>query len=435
MRKTVKRFFGTPILHACYTGSMDPQDSELRLFELVYLSIHDVGRSVNLNELRRAISHAAALDSKLGKTPAFRRDTPTSLSLPRPLRFPLDKAKADGLGKLLGEAKVYDDGAITVTIRARERLHLADLGRLTRENIVVDQEKRYSLEDWAKELFRRVLEMVAPAVIDPVPEERRDCESNLAFCLLECPEGPEAYLASHRETAAALLVGADEGAYLHESQISAALGRPFSYSTGDLAVFDMDRCLIIDPNGDYEDILLIVEHANYRLLELRALDRLLDFRLEEAEKDLTDYGRLIGKKRLKRKFHRNRFISNVPVPMHEPVKQGKPGQKKRVTAPMAKFARIQSLRFEALFILENLENSSKIIGDYYLGQIYDRLCAIFNTDGWSRSVERRLDVLSSVYDMAKTDAAERKMLMLEIVFIVVCVVFPALQIWQALVLR
>ncbi len=102
---------------------------------------------------------------------------------------------------------------------------------------------------------------------------------------------------------------------------------------------------------------------------------------------------------------------------------------------MAKFARIQSLRFEALFILENLENSSKIIGDYYLGQIYDRLCAIFNTDGWSRSVERRLDVLSSVYDMAKTDAAERKMLLLEIVFIVVCVVFPALQIWQALVLR
>ncbi len=417
---------------------MDPKDSELRLFELVYLSIHDVGRSVNLNELRRAISHAAALDSTLGKTPAFRRDTPTSLSLPRPLRFPLDKSTADGLGQLLGEAKVYDDGAITVTIRARERLRLGDLGKLTRESIVVDHEKRYSLEDWAKELFRRVLEMVAPAVVDPVPEERRDCESNLAFCLLECPEGPEAYLASHRESAAALLVGADEGAYLHESQISAALGRPFSYSTADLAVFDMDRCLIIDPNGDYEDILLIVEHANYRLLELRALDRLLDFRLEEAEKDLTDYGRLIGKKRLRRKFHRSRFKSNLPALTHETAKTaklGRQGQKKRASAPLAKFARIQSLRFEALFILENLENSSKIIGDYYLGQIYDRLCAIFNTDGWSRSVERRLDVLSSVYDMAKTDAAERKMLFLEIVFIVVCVVFPALQIWQALVLR
>jgi hypothetical protein len=97
-----------------------------------------------------------------------------------------------------------------------------------------------------------------------------------------------------------------------------------------------------------------------------------------------------------------------------------------------KFAHIQALRFDALFILENLENSSKIIGDYYLGQIYDRLCSIFNTDGWKWSIERRLDTLQDVYDMVKTDTSEHKMLLMEGLFIIVCIVFPLIQILQVM---
>jgi hypothetical protein len=54
-----------------------------------------------------------------------------------------------------------------------------------------------------------------------------------------------------------------------------------------------------------------------------------------------------------------------------------------------KLAQIQGLRFDALFTLENLDNSSKIIGDYFLGSIYHRLCEIFKTDEWKFSIERR----------------------------------------------
>ena len=32
----------------------------------------------------------------------------------------------------------------------------------------------------------------------------------------------------------------------------------------------------------------------------------------------------------------------------------------------------------------------------------------YDTEGWSRSVERRLDVLTSIYEMVKTDNAERR---------------------------
>ena len=97
-----------------------------------------------------------------------------------------------------------------------------------------------------------------------------------------------------------------------------------------------------------------------------------------------------------------------------------------------KIAFIQSMRLDALFILENLENSSKIIGDYFLGEIYQHLCYIFNTNEWTRSIERRITALQDVYDIVKSEKSERTMLWLEIVFIIVCIVFPLLQIIQVM---
>jgi hypothetical protein len=389
---------------------MARKKNEERLFEIVHFSIHDVGRAVDLPRLAGAAADAESTAKRAGNRLPARRDTPASLSLPRPLRFPLVSAEADGFGELLAEAKIYDDGAVTVVIRGRARVRFEDLSQFSRGEVVHHGAIKIDMDAWAEKLFNDALAFIKPAVIDPVREDRADRESYTAFCLLECDEDPAAFIAAHRDTAASLLVGEESGAALHESQIAEALSRPFSYGPHDYAVFDMDRCILIDPRGDYGDILLIAEHANYRLLELRALDRLLDLRLDEAEKDLTAYGTL---KRGRRKLRRGL----------------------RGNAPQAKFARIQELRFESLFILENLENSAKIIGDFYLGQIYDQLCKVFNTDGWSRSVERRLDVLSSVYDMAKTDSAERKMLVLEMVFIIVCAIFPAIQIIQVVLMN
>ena len=231
-----------------------------------------------------------------------------------------------------------------------------------------------------------------------------DRESYLAFCFLECGEDPAGFIERNRDYCAALLIGEEPGSSLHDSQIAATLGKPFSYRSGDLAVFELDRCIIIDPRGDYEDLLLIAEHANYQLLELRVLDKLLDTWLDEAEDDiraLTAGGR--------------RRVLGLRRPIE------------------VKLAHIQALRFDALFILENLENSSKIIGDYYLGQVYARLCEIFNTEGWKWSVERRLDTLQDVYDMVKVDAGERRMVALEVTFIIVCIIFPIIQIVQVMI--
>jgi hypothetical protein len=365
--------------------------------EIVHLYVYDIGRAVDLKKAASLIP--AYPDIGFGK----RRDTPASLKLPKPLILTLNSDECDSsrFEKFSAVAKIYDDGALTLVVRYRTHSSFEKLASMS--NLPLrDTNSPACIEDFADSSFRMVVDAIKASVSGPKGAEGYDREAYTAFCLLECPgENPEAFLDANREVAAALLAGEEPG-MLHSSQVKQILAKPVSYRKNDIAVFDMDRCIIIDPARDYEDLLIIAEHANYRLIELRALDGLLDTWLDEAEKDL-------------RKIYLSGGESHF-------------GQR----AVKMKLARLQALRFDALFTLENLDNSSKIIGDYFLGYIYERLCEIFNTEGWKVSVERRLGALQNLYELLKNDTAERRMINLEVVFIVVCIVLPLLQIVQVM---
>lgn len=373
------------------------KDDPVRLFEAIYFYIYDVGLSIDQKKVAALIP--AHDDLGLVK----RRDTPASLSLPRPLVVRLNEEAVMDPGQVEGftaHARIYEDGAVSIVIRTTVRLRLSELHNLHARRFSMGDET-VTIDGYAEESFLRLLSAITPAVVDPSDRADFDSETYAAFCLIDGHVDPVPFLHENRAELAALLIGESPSEVLHESQVNATLGKPLSYRKDDLAVFDMDRCIIIDPRRDYEDLLLIVENANYQLLELRVLDKLLDRWLDEAEKDMRFY-----------------------------YADDHKGLRKLGGSVQKKFAHIQSLRFDALFILENLENSSKIIGDYYLGQVYDRLCAIFNTEGWKWSIERRLDTLQSIYEMVKTDTNEHKMLWMEALFIIVCIIFPLIQIFQ-----
>ncbi|MDP2790682.1 MAG: hypothetical protein Q8O15_02885 [Rectinemataceae bacterium] len=378
---------------------MSEQDKDQELpIEIVHLYVYDIGRAVDLKKAASLIP--AYPDIGFGK----RRDTPSSLTLPKPLVLTLNTDECDGacFDKFTAVAKIYDDGALTLVVRFRTHSTFASLA--SKSNLPVsDANGADSVEKFADSSFQMVVNAIKDAVTGLKENWVFDKETYTAFCVLECPGGsPEAFLHQNRELAAALLAGEEPGV-LHESQVRQILEKPMSYRKDDIAIFDFDRCIIIDPSRDYEDVLLIAEHANYRLIELRVLDNLLDRWLDEAEKDI-----------------RKIYLTGGKV---------RPGQR----SVKLKLGRLQTLRFDALFTLENLDNSSKIIGDYFLGLIYERLCAIFNTDSWKLSVGKRLDALQNVYELLKSDTAERRMLTLEVVFIVVCIVLPLIQIVQVMV--
>jgi len=378
---------------------MSEQDKDRELpIEIVHLYVYDIGRAVDLKKAASLIP--AYPDIGFGK----RRDTPSSLTLPKPLVLTLNTDECDGacFDKFTAVAKIYDDGALTLVVRFKTYSTFASLA--AKSNLPVsDASGADSVEKFADSSFQMVVNAIKDAVTGLKENWVFDKETYTAFCVLECPGGsPEAFLNENRDLAAALLAGEEPGV-LHDSQVRQILEKPMSYRKEDIAIFDFDRCIIIDPARDYEDVLLIAEHANYRLIELRALDNLLDRWLDEAEKDI-----------------RKIYLTGGRV---------RPGQR----SVKLKLGKLQTLRFDALFTLENLDNSSKIIGDYFLGLIYERLCAIFNTESWKLSVGKRLDALQNVYELLKSDTAEKRMLTLEIVFIVVCIVLPLIQIVQVMV--
>jgi hypothetical protein len=168
---------------------------EERLFEIVHFTIHDVGRAVDLSRLVGAAADAESFAKRMGNETPARRDTPASLSLPRPLRFPLRSVEADGFGELFSEAKIYDDGAVTVVVRVT-RAYLSRSSSARPRGNGASGSIKISMDAWAEQQFREAMRIVAPAVIDPVRADSADRESYTAFCLLECEEDPAAFIAA-----------------------------------------------------------------------------------------------------------------------------------------------------------------------------------------------------------------------------------------------
>jgi hypothetical protein len=368
--------------------------------EIVHLYTYDIGRAIDLKKVASLVP--AHHDMEFAK----RRDTPVSLTLPRPLVLSINTDECDSncFDRISAQAKIYEDAAVTIIVRYRTMSRFEDLSQKT-DLPIRDISSAESVEQFAESSFKMVHEALRSAVSGYKELSENDREAYTAFCLLECPGGdPQAFIEAHKDIAASILSGEPAGT-LHLSQIGQILSKPFSYRKDDIAIFDLERCLIIDPAADYDDVIMMAEHANYRLIELRELDFLLDKWLSEAESDI-----------------RRLYLSGT---------RRRSGDR----ALRLKLAKIQSLRFDALFTLENLDNSSKIIGDYFLGSIYHRLCDIFNTDEWKFSIERRLDALQNIYELLKTDTTEQRMMTLEMVFIAVCIIFPILQILQVMLVK
>jgi hypothetical protein len=367
-------------------------------FEAVFMFLYDVGRSVDLSHTTRLIP--VSQEKRLIAS----RDTPASLSIPEPLQRQiavLTRSDTMPFEELRLSAKIYEDGVISLMARAQTKAELEQLHTLRglkfRDSPEGDE---VTISEWVHSQFLSLLEQIKPAITfgeyESVDDQR---ETYAAFCLTDRVPNPERFVEAHAQYLSTFLLGENTELKLHRTQVKSTLDHRFSFKDTELIILDLDRCFIIDPEHDYEDILLILELANYQLLELRTLDRLLDLWLDQAEDD-------IRRVYLKRS-HGLRSLSR-------------------------KLGGLLPLRLDSLFILENLENTAKIIGDYYLGQVYEHLCQLMGTGTWERSVRRRLEALQEIYSMAKVDVNERLLLIMEILvvlligFEIVALLFPLL---------
>lgn len=352
--------------------------------EIVFIRLTEIGRFIDLKKVTAVFPGTPDVLSFESK------DTPI-IYLPKPLALELplvDCGTECPIHLVTTKIKLYEDGIISVVARCAFKNMSLDQLMAFQKLPFNTPDGQVDLQKWVTLQFNKIYPAIKPFVdedyylFDPL-----ETENYTVLCIADdLGMTPEEFVKKNAQQVASLLMGIDGNVKLHQSQLDSTLGHPFSFLQNDLIIFDFDRCLIFDPHNHYEDTLFIAELANYQMLNLRCLDRILDQRLDLAEDDI-----------------RKTFLQN-----HNAL--GK------LTKKLGQWLR---LRYDMLFILENLENVSKIIGNFYLGNQYKHMCNLFELDHWSESIRHRLDTLGEIYTMAHSDVNDRVLLYLEAILAIV----------------
>ncbi|MFN8371022.1 MAG: hypothetical protein U0T83_10420 [Bacteriovoracaceae bacterium] len=156
----------------------------------------------------------------------------------------------------------------------------------------------------------------------------------------------------------------------------------FQYSKNDMVIIDWNSAIIIEPSGDL-DIPDIIEFSLCQLLELRYYDDLLDKELNALYKSID-----------KETF--NILSKNY-------VKTSREAAKKYI---------------EISEIIENIENSLKVVGDFYYAKIFRAVSNKFRSNDWTKSVNEKLNNLAEISKLLQHEISERRSTYMEMIIII-----------------
>ncbi len=182
------------------------------------------------------------------------------------------------------------------------------------------------------------------------------------------------------------LLLADSSENFSEQMKRALAENFFQYGVNDLALIEWNSAFVIEPSG-VPDIADVIEFSLSQLLEMRYYDDLLDTKLNQL------YSAIINK--------RKSILSDHYSKMSQEAAE--------------KYLELSE-------IVENIENSLKIIGDFYLARIYRAASTRFRIKDWQASVDNKLNNLAEVSKILNTEVSEKRSTMLEFVIIILIAV-------------
>lgn len=197
-------------------------------------------------------------------------------------------------------------------------------------------------------------------------------------------DGPLSTLVERVDVSALIL--AESKDMLSESIKKTTMENIFQYYRDDLVVVDWNSALVVEPTGSM-DVPLVIEFALNQLLEMRYYDDLLDKRLN------TLYNEVVARKK--------GIFSNKYSRLAEEASQ---------------------IYIEISEIVENVENSFKTVGDFYLATIFRASSKRFRFDDWQRSINDKLGNLAEVSKLLHSEINESRNQMMEIIIIVLIAV-------------
>jgi hypothetical protein len=163
--------------------------------------------------------------------------------------------------------------------------------------------------------------------------------------------------------------------------IKPVLENVYQYKQGDLVLIDWDTGVVVEPSGE-RDIPDVIEFVLTHLLEFRFYDDLLDKKIES----LYDS---IDKKR-----------GWVPGAYYSSISRE------------ANYRYIEITEF-----IERVENSLKVVGDFYIAVVYRGAIRRFRIADWGASITRKLNLLARVSELLQGEVNVYRSHALELIVI------------------
>ena len=363
--------------------------------EVVFQRVFDLGGTLDMKKARQVVSdmlEPVAVQTK--------HSAPEYVSFAAPLPLNLAslnlECRTEDKTPVTISARLYEVGALGVMLRIPVKAErLVDLLRVSNATLYLKDQavKR-------QQLFSAVLDTLKSRVrpaFDDVFDVPIEAESYTAYCLTEVPGGAEYTLREERAQLAALLIGEQAFDRLSLMEIEDTLKHWANYYREDLVIADWDAALIIEPTGQYEDLLYIFEVANLQLLALRKYDLYLD---QTLEKGYDEFERLTRGPMI--------FTGRARDMVRE----------------------LSEIRMDLAEVTDEIANTAKFFGDWYIARVYMGLAEKLHLADYHRLVEEKLATLNDLYKSVLDEINGRQMIVLEAMIVLLIVFEVVMAFWR-----
>ncbi len=238
------------------------------------------------------------------------------------------------------------------------------------------------IDSHAREIARRHLEQVGPAVIHPTPEWLSESYfiTNFAQAIKLGGEAAKAdeLLADHSSEIVQLVRG--EFTPLAPKTAAEILEASVSYYPTDLVVIGSTAAVIYDRAEDAAASFQVLEYAKMQLLEFRYYDGLMTRLLSDV------YDTLETK--------RNLLLQRWSLPREA--------------------ERFNTIRLDVMELTERIDNAIKFVSDVYYARLYRIAAARLGVNDYRNLVDEKLRTMAELYDFMVNEFNESRSFVLEL---------------------
>jgi hypothetical protein len=342
------------------------------------LLLYDVAEALDLDKLRELLGPRGGTVRRV-----FPRGTPEYVRFEHaPIVEPAQAIQLDTAERVLCSIKYYAFAVVVVQLEAPFECDWDSL---------LQQTSRWTdavnVEPYAREIVRRHLEQLAPAVIKPVEDWLQEDYLVINLEQVQQDDGPLSgtdLLSAQGQKIAQLVRG--ELTPLAPSVTEEILQSSLSYYASDLVVIGAAVALVYDRGEDAAATNQVLEYAKMQLLEFRYYDGLMTQLLSDVYTALER--------------RRNVLLSRWSVPRDA--------------------KRFNTIRLDVMDLTERIDNAIKFVSDIYYARLYRLAATRMGVPDYRNLVDEKLRTVGELYDVMVDQFNEARSFIVEFAIAILC---------------